>query len=58
MGAWLTYGLGSESKNLPGYVVLSAGRGTSGGTSNWGSGFLPTTFAADAWTFLAAHRRM
>jgi len=45
MGSWMTYGLGSESKNLPGYVVLSAGRGTSGGTSNWGSGFLPTTFA-------------
>jgi hypothetical protein len=44
MGAWLTYGLGSESKNLPGYVVLNAGRGTSGGTSNWSSGFLPSTF--------------
>ena len=34
MGAWLNYGLGSESKNLPGYVVLTAGRGTSGGI--WG----------------------
>ena len=45
MGSWLAYGLGSESKNLPGYVVLSAGRGTSGGTSNWGSGFLPSSFA-------------
>jgi hypothetical protein len=44
MGSWLTYGLGSESKSLPGYVVLTAGRGTSGGTSNWGSGFLPTTY--------------
>src|SRR5436305_14698469 len=44
MGAWLTYGLGSESKNLPGYVVLTAGRGTSGGTSNWSSGFLPRTY--------------
>ena len=33
MGSWLNYGLGSESKNLPGYVVLTAGRGTSGGTS-------------------------
>src|SRR5438874_2320852 len=44
MGAWLTYGLGSESKNLPGYVVLTAGRGTSGGTSNWSSGFLPSTY--------------
>jgi hypothetical protein len=45
MGAWLNYGLGSESRNLPGYVVLTAGRGTSGGTSNWSSGFLPTTYA-------------
>merc|ERR1711964_628160 len=31
MGSWLVYGLGSESRNLPGYVVLSAGRGASGG---------------------------
>jgi hypothetical protein len=44
MGAWLTYGLGSESRNLPGYVVLTAGRGTSGGVSSWSSGFLPTTY--------------
>jgi uncharacterized protein (DUF1501 family) len=44
MGAWVTYGLGSESKNLPGFVVLSSGRGTSGGASNWGSGFLPSTY--------------
>src|SRR5947209_12321386 len=44
MGSWLNYGLGSESKNLPGYVVLTAGRGTSGGTSNWGRGFLPSTY--------------
>ncbi len=43
-GAWLTYGLGSASQNLPGYVVLSAGRGTSGGASNWSSGFLPTSY--------------
>jgi hypothetical protein len=44
MGSWLTYGLGSEAKSLPGYVVLTAGRGTSGGASNWSSGFLPTTY--------------
>jgi hypothetical protein len=44
IGSWLNYGLGSDSKNLPGYVVLTAGRGTSGGTSNWSSGFLPTTY--------------
>ena len=45
MGSWLNYGLGSESQNLPGYVVLTAGRGTSGGASNWTSGFLPSTYA-------------
>lgn len=45
MGSWINYGLGSESQNLPGYVVLSAGRGTSGGASNWTSGFLPSTYA-------------
>jgi hypothetical protein len=45
MGAWMTYGLGSESQNLPSYVVLTAGRGTSGGASLWSSGFLPSTHA-------------
>jgi hypothetical protein len=44
VGSWLNYGLGSESQNLPGYVVLNSGRGTSGGTSNWSSGFLPSTY--------------
>ncbi|MBJ7497596.1 MAG: DUF1501 domain-containing protein [Gemmataceae bacterium] len=44
LGSWVNYGLGSPSQNLPGYVVLSAGRGTSGGTSNWSSGFLPTPY--------------
>jgi hypothetical protein len=45
MGSWINYGLGSDSKSLPGYVVLTAGRGTSGGATSWGSGFLPTTYA-------------
>jgi hypothetical protein len=45
MGSWLNYGLGSESRNLPGYVVLNAGRGTSGGASLWQSGFLPSLYA-------------
>jgi hypothetical protein len=45
MGAWLNYGLGCESQNLPGYVVLNSGRGTSGGASNWTSGFLPSSYA-------------
>src|SRR6185436_6696737 len=43
MGAWVTYGLGSESTDLPAFVVFSTGsKGTSGGASNWGSGFLPS----------------
>ena len=44
MGSWVTYGLGSESRDLPGYVVLTAGRGASGGATLFQSGFLPTTF--------------
>ena len=44
-GAWLTYGLGSENQNLPGYVVLTAGRGSSGGATLWQSGFLPSSYA-------------
>jgi hypothetical protein len=44
-GSWVTYGLGSESKDLPGFVVFSSGaKGPSGGNSNWGSGFLPTAY--------------
>lgn len=43
-GAWVTYGLGSVSENLPGFVVLSSGAGTSGGASNFMSGFLPSTY--------------
>jgi hypothetical protein len=45
MGAWVTYGIGSESQNLPGFVVLQSGpRGPRGGAVNWGSGFLPTSY--------------
>ena len=45
MGAWVTYGIGSESQDLPGFVVLQSGpRGPRGGAVNWGSGFLPTTY--------------
>jgi hypothetical protein len=44
-GAWTTYGLGSDSQNLPAYVVFNTGsKGTSGGASNWGCGFLPTLY--------------
>lgn len=43
MGSWITYGLGSEAKDLPGFIVFSSGKkGPSGGNSCWGSGFLPT----------------
>ncbi|MBP7140695.1 MAG: DUF1501 domain-containing protein [Opitutaceae bacterium] len=45
MGAWVNYGLGSEARDLPGFVVLQSGpRGPRGGPVNWGSGFLPTNF--------------
>lgn len=45
MGAWVTYGLGSESRDLPGFVVLQSGpRGPRGGAVLWGSGFLPSTY--------------
>ncbi|MEX0713065.1 MAG: DUF1501 domain-containing protein [Pirellulales bacterium] len=44
MGSWVTYGIGSESRNLPGFVVLQSGpRGPRGGAPLWGSGFLPTS---------------
>jgi hypothetical protein len=43
MGSWVTYGIGSESQDLPGFVVLQSGpRGPRGGAPLWGSGFLPT----------------
>ncbi|MCO8120214.1 DUF1501 domain-containing protein [Stieleria sp. TO1_6] len=46
LGAWTLYGLGSESKDLPGFVVFSSGKkGPSGGNSNWGSGYLPTVYS-------------
>ena len=45
MGAWSVYGLGSESKDLPAFVVFSSGaKGPSGGNSCWGSGFLPSAY--------------
>jgi hypothetical protein len=45
MGSWLTYGLGSEASNLPGFVVLLSGENQpDGGTACWGSGFLPTVY--------------
>jgi hypothetical protein len=45
MGSWVTYGIGSENENLPGYVVLASGGKTpDGGKSLWGAGFLPSVF--------------
>ena len=45
MGSWITYGLGSEAENLPGFVVLvSGGLTPSAGKSVWGSGFLPSVY--------------
>ena len=45
MGSWVTYGLGSENANLPGFVVLVSGdTDPSGGKSLWGSGYLPSVF--------------
>ncbi|MFM1559348.1 MAG: DUF1501 domain-containing protein [Roseibacillus sp.] len=45
MGSWVTYGLGSENENLPGFVVLaSGGRTPSAGKSVWGSGYLPSVY--------------
>jgi hypothetical protein len=45
MGAWVAYGLGSPAQDLPAFVVLSSGGGTSGGSANWSSGFLPSEVA-------------
>ncbi|MEX2264545.1 MAG: DUF1501 domain-containing protein [Bryobacteraceae bacterium] len=45
VGAWVTYGLGSENQNLPGFVVLGDPRGAPiGGSSVWGNGFLPAAY--------------
>lgn len=44
VGSWVTYGLGSENRNLPGFVVLITGQVLGAGNSAWGSGFLPTVY--------------
>ena len=46
MGAWVTYGLGSENENLPGFVVLDGGLTPPGGLDNFKNGFLPATYQA------------
>ena len=46
LGSWLNYGLGSESRDLPGYVVMTTlGRGLPGGAASWSSGFLPSNYS-------------
>jgi len=45
MGSWMTYGLGSECKDLPGFVVLISGENQpDGGKACWGAGFLPSVY--------------
>ncbi|SDM37006.1 DUF1501 domain-containing protein [Kriegella aquimaris] len=46
MGSWMTYGLGSENKNIPGYVVLDGGLIPPGGLDNFKNGFLPASYQA------------
>ncbi len=45
IGSWVLYGLGSETQDLPAFVVMSTGSGLSGGSALWSSGFLPTGYA-------------
>ncbi len=52
MGAWLTYGLGSENENLPGFVAMSPRAKPAGDIANWGNSFLP---AAHAGTYVNIH---
>jgi hypothetical protein len=45
MGSWITYGIGSECSDLPGFVVLQSGpRGPRGGAALWANGFLPSSY--------------
>lgn len=44
MGSWVTYGLGTEDENLPGFIVLAHNAAGDGGASRWGSAFLPSVY--------------
>ena len=44
VGSWVAYGLGSESRNLPGFVVLGSGKGPNAGSNIWSNGFLPSAY--------------
>ena len=54
MGAWMSYGLGCETADLPAFVVMSTGGGVSGGAANWSSGASARWRAGPANTALAA----
>ena len=45
IGSWVSYGLGSETEDLPAFVVMSTGSGLSAGSAAWSSGFLPTKYS-------------
>lgn len=45
MGSWVTYGIGSESSDLPAFIVMSTANGLSGGSATWSSGFLPSSYS-------------
>lgn len=49
MGAWVSYGLGTENQDLPGFVVVNGGLIPPGGAENFGSGFLPASFQASVF---------
>ena len=44
LGSWAVYGMGTENRNLPGFVVLTDGGEVTGGPKNWGTGYMPATF--------------
>jgi len=44
LGSWVLYGLGSETQDLPAFIVMSTGAGISGGSANWSSGFMPSVY--------------
>ncbi|MCE9555560.1 MAG: DUF1501 domain-containing protein [Planctomycetes bacterium] len=50
MGAWVTYGLGSQCRDLPGFIVLNGGLTPPGGFDNFNSGFLPATYQASIFS--------
>ena len=49
VGSWVTYGLGTENRDLPGFVVLQNAIGSKGGAGNWGAGFLPGSYQATSF---------